>query len=169
MSEKKISIIGKTNKYQIRKLTEERTIEKKKNITNIDTFYYKVEEQYNILNSCYIDIIPIMQKEIKKKMSSYKQQDKLKDKLDVDKFITYENIIDILKSTICKCFYCKDDMLLFYENKNDKKQWTLDRINNDIGHNKDNVVPTCLQCNIQKRRRDHDKFIFTKNLIIDKV
>lgn len=169
MSEKKISIDGKSNKYQIKKLTQEKKIEKKKDADKINSIYYDEKEQCNILNGIYSDILSTLQKEVKKKISSYKQQDRQKNKLDHDKFITYSEVIDILKSTLCLCYYCKNQMLLFYENKNDKKQWTLDRINNDVGHNKDNVVATCLDCNIQKRRRDHDKFTFTKNLIIDKI
>jgi len=169
MSEKNIFIDGKSNKYQIKKLTQEKKVEKKKNSDKIDGIYYNEKEQYNILNGMYFDILSTLQKEVKKKISSYKQQDRLKNMLDNDSFISYIQVIDILKSTKCLCYYCNDQMLLFYENKNDKKQWTLDRINNDIGHNKDNVVATCLECNIQKRRRDHDKFTFTKNLVIDKI
>jgi len=30
-------------------------------------------------------------------------------------------------------------------------QWTLERINNDFGHNNDNVVIACLQCNVERR------------------
>ena len=47
-------------------------------------------------------------------------------------------------------------------------QWTLDRIDNDDNHNKDNVVIACLDCNLKRRRRDADKFYFTKNLTIKK-
>ena len=46
--------------------------------------------------------------------------------------------------------------------------WTLDRINNDIGHYGDNVVIGCLACNLQKRRRGDEAFRFTKQLIIKK-
>ncbi len=47
-----------------------------------------------------------------------------------------------------------------------KKQWTLDRINNDIGHNNGNLVVACLECNLKRRRTNKDAFMFTKNMVI---
>ena len=47
--------------------------------------------------------------------------------------------------------------------------WTLDRINNDIGHYGDNVVIGCLACNLQKRRRGDEAFKFAKQLIVKKI
>ena len=46
--------------------------------------------------------------------------------------------------------------------------WTLDRIDNNIGHNKDNVVISCLACNLQKRRRGEEAFKFMKQMVITK-
>jgi hypothetical protein len=46
------------------------------------------------------------------------------------------------------------------------KQWTLDRIDNDIGHNKNNLVIACLECNLKRKRTNKDKFMFTKNMKI---
>ena len=46
------------------------------------------------------------------------------------------------------------------------KQWTLDRIDNDQGHTYDNVVIACLECNLQRRRTNSDKFLFTKQMKI---
>jgi hypothetical protein len=46
------------------------------------------------------------------------------------------------------------------------KQWSLDRINNDIGHNSGNLVVACLECNLKRRRTNKDAFLFTKNLTI---
>ena len=46
--------------------------------------------------------------------------------------------------------------------------WTLDRIDNNIGHNKDNVVISCLGCNLQKRRRGEEAFKFMKQMVITK-
>jgi hypothetical protein len=46
------------------------------------------------------------------------------------------------------------------------KQWTLDRIDNDIGHNKKNLVIACLECNLKRKRTNKDKFMFTKNMKI---
>ena len=68
----------------------------------------------------------------------------------------------------CKliCYYCNQSTLLLYENVREKKQWTLDRIDNDIGHNENNVVIACLECNLRRRRTNTSAFLFTKQLTI---
>lgn len=48
------------------------------------------------------------------------------------------------------------------------KQWTLDRIDNDIGHYSDNVVIACLSCNLHRKTMYHERFLFTKQLNIIK-
>ena len=48
------------------------------------------------------------------------------------------------------------------------KQWSLDRINNDIGHNSGNLLIACLECNLKRRRTNKDAFMFTKNMVIIK-
>jgi hypothetical protein len=47
-------------------------------------------------------------------------------------------------------------------------QWSVDRINNDLGHNNDNYHLACLECNLKRRRRSDENFIFTKQLHIIK-
>ena len=59
-------------------------------------------------------------------------------------------------------------MFLLYDIVREAKQWTLDRINNDIGHNIDNVLISCLECNLKRRRTNKDAFLFTKQLVIVK-
>jgi hypothetical protein len=44
----------------------------------------------------------------------------------------------------------------------------LDRINNDLGHNNDNVVISCLECNLKRRKKSKDSFLFTKQLKINR-
>jgi hypothetical protein len=48
------------------------------------------------------------------------------------------------------------------------KQWSLDRVDNNIGHNSGNVVISCLECNLKRRRTNKDAFMFTKNMVIIK-
>ena len=55
-----------------------------------------------------------------------------------------------------------------YENVREKKQWTLDRMDNDEGHNKNNVVICCLECNIKRGTLDDKKFKFAKQMRIIK-
>ena len=69
-----------------------------------------------------------------------------------------------------KTYYLDNSKYVFdyYENKLEPQQWTLDRINNDIGHEKDNSVICCYKCNIKRGRIDDKKFKFTKQLRIIK-
>jgi 5-methylcytosine-specific restriction endonuclease McrA len=57
-----------------------------------------------------------------------------------------------------KCYYCKSLCELIYKDIFAKNQWTLDRINNKKGHNYDNVVISCLDCNIKRGDMDSERF-----------
>ena len=105
---------------------------------------------------------------IKTKLSSYKQQDILKKKFSIDDFVSYNDTIALLNDSNMKCYYCACETYLLYEIVREMKQWSLDRINNDIGHNKNNLVICCLECNLKRRRTNKDAFFFTKNLKIVK-
>ena len=45
-------------------------------------------------------------------------------------------------------------------------QWTLDRIDNNLGHNVGNLVISCLNCNLKRRRINKNSFMMTKNMTI---
>ena len=112
--------------------------------------------------------IKTVQKSIEKKIKGYENQDIKKDKLNKKKLINYEDLLEILVISKLKCYYCKCDCLLMYDNVREKKQWTLDRLNNDEGHNRDNVVVSCLECNLKKGTIDDKKFKFAKQMRIIK-
>ena len=105
---------------------------------------------------------------IKNKIYNYKQQDIIKKKLNEKEFISFEETIDLLKKCNLKCCYCSTDIYILYEKVREMKQWSLDRINNDIGHNSGNLVISCLDCNLKRRRINKDAFMFTKNMVIIK-
>ena len=79
---------------------------------------------------------------IKTKISGYKQQDVFKKKLDEPNLVKFEEVIDLLNKCEMKCHYCSEEVFILYERVREMKQWTLDRVNNDIGHNSGNVVIT---------------------------
>lgn len=106
---------------------------------------------------------------MEKKISSYKQQDIEKKLYCTDKFITINNIIDKLVDCEMKCYYCACEMYILYKIVRETKQWTVDRIDNDLGHNIDNYIVACLECNLKRRRRNCESFLFTKQLNVSKI
>ena len=178
-TEKKIiNIIGQTNRYQIKKLLKEKKeIKKRVEIEklNLTLEYFIFEKQLeiikninNIFNEEDKNALKIIITQIEKKIRSYKQQDIDKKKLNNEKIINLKCIINKLIETEIKCYYCKTEMYILYENVRDLKQWSVDRINNDLGHNNDNFVLACLDCNLKRRCKSADKFLFTKQLNIIK-
>ena len=84
---------------------------------------------------------------IKNKLCNYKQQDIIKKKLNEEQFVSFEETIYLLRMSSLKCCYCSSEVYILYERVREMKQWSLDRINNDIGHNVGNLVVACLDCN----------------------
>jgi hypothetical protein len=103
---------------------------------------------------------------IKGKIAGYKQQDILKKRLNDKEFVKLEEVIQLLVSSELKCFYCAEDVYILYERVREMKQWSLDRIDNTIGHNTNNLIIACLECNLKRRRTNKDAFLFTKNMVI---
>jgi hypothetical protein len=181
---KQINITGQSNRYQIKKLTQEKVIDKKRVETKkweLELKYFQYNKQLQLLTDISNNILNVYENDdkdtnatkilinqIEKKITSYKQQDIDKKILNNEKKINLTCIIDKLNETEIKCYYCKCEMLILYENVRDSKQWTVDRINNDIGHNIDNFVLACLSCNLKRRCKSADKFLFTKQLNIIK-
>ena len=108
--------------------------------------------------------IAIIMSHIKAKICGYKQQDILKSKFLEHEFVSFDDVIDLLYSSQMKCHYCSCETYLLYEVVRENKQWSLDRINNEIGHNRNNLLIACLECNLKRRRTNKDAFFFTKNM-----
>jgi hypothetical protein len=106
---------------------------------------------------------------INQKIQGYKQQDIAKKKYNEELFITFDYVVDLIINSNTLCYYCKQPVKLFYENVREPKQWSLDRIENDNGHNKENIFITCLSCNLKRRTMYHERFAFTKQLKITKI
>ena len=167
--EKKILITGKRNidsfsNKEKKRLESEKWKNKELLLDN--------KKQINILNKLYLkeeyEGIKTVKKSIEKKIKGYENQDIKKDKLNKNKLIKYEDLLEILVISKLKCYYCKCDCLLMYDNVREKKQWTLDRLDNEEGHNRDNVVVSCLECNLKKGTMDDKKFKFAKQMRIIK-
>jgi hypothetical protein len=83
-------------------------------------------------------------------------------------FIDFGYVVNLLAESELKCHYCACETYLLYEIVREMKQWSLDRINNDKGHNRGNLVMSCLECNLKRRRTNKDAFFMTKNMTISR-
>ena len=182
---KKINITGTNNKYQMKKMLNKNDIieeNKKRIVTEKWSFsneFFEYNNQFKLVNDILnkqtnneiiesLNVKKIMIQEITKKISGYKQQDIIKKKLDIINFITFESVIEKMIECELKCRYCNEYMNILYDIKREAKQWSVDRIDNDLGHNINNFHLACLDCNLKRRRRTDEKFLFTKQLNIVK-
>jgi len=106
--------------------------------------------------------------QMRMKAQSYKTQDLEKGKYDEDRFICVDDIIGKLVESNLSCFYCKESVYVLYEYVREPRQWTLERLDNSIGHTLGNVVISCLSCNLRRRCMNYEKYIFTKQIQIVK-
>ena len=140
---------------------------------NSDIEIFEYRNQIIFINKLFLDEEfddrALLIKELEKKLNSYKHQDIDKKLLDEKNLINLSEIIEKLVSSKLKCYYCKQKIFLFYRNVRDDYQWTLDRIDNSLGHNHNNTLISCLKCNLQRRRRGMEAFKFTKQLKIKKT
>ena len=81
---------------------------------------------------------------------------------DTEVKITFEEFLDLIKKP--ECHYC--GVPLQYKehskvwNKNNSRAHQLDRKNNDIGYEKNNLVPCCWECNrLKSNRFTYEEFI----------
>lgn len=124
----------------------------------INYMYNNIEiiESTNDIN--LVNIKKEYEKEIKKKLNSYKAQDKQKNKFDEEKMITYNQIIKKLYDCQLKCFYCECNVVILFNKKRESIQWTLERLDNNIGHYETNTCISCLKCNLQRRTDNYEYF-----------
>lgn len=85
---------------------------------------------------------------IKKMISGSKINDKKKNRYDEKNFIDYYFIENLITTNNNKCYYCKVELqYILYQNN----LATIERLDNLIGHIKENCVVACLECNCGKR------------------
>jgi hypothetical protein len=165
------------------KETKKSYIELQEQSINILTYYDNYDKQLDSINSLYDELCNGQGQNInlnyekqhflqalKKKLSSYKQQDIKKHYHDINNFITLENIIEKLVSCSMKCYYCNNNTHILFKNVREESQWTLDRLNNYDEHSNSNTIICCLKCNLQRRRKNSTKFKFSKQMnVIKKI
>ena len=173
---KKIEITGKLHVDKIMKANNpnKTIVAVREFMQDIPDPLFETKRQLPLINKLYLDSVQDFSykkellREIDKKIASYKAQDINKNKYGEDN-INQEQTIEKIVTSKLKCYYCKCNMLIFYNKVRDMEQWTLDRIDNSLNHSYENVVVSCLRCNLQRRCQNKDNFLFTKQLKIVKT
>ena len=95
------------------------------------------------------------------KLWDYRDQDVKADRYNHSQFISKAETISIIHKHKNRCHYCHDPC---------HEKWTLDRIDNDIGHNQGNCLLACLSCNTSRSNTPYKVFYRKKALLrYDKI
>ena len=154
-------------------------VPKKRSVTVLDSWQFSPADLEPDMQRTYIKQLhskiviakqpcKVIQQHIMQKLNGYKAQDVKKEFHDTEKFADMEYVIQMLEESSNLCYYCKESVQVLYENVREPKQWSLDRIYNNQGHNKGNLVIACLKCNLSRKTMYHERYAFTKQLVIVK-
>lgn len=170
MEYKKVSIVNPTETSNVLK-TKERKMRVQTHTWDIDDCELSHETQLDILMHINLETsrnkyINIFINNLKNKICGYKQQDIFKQKFDSDNFVNLQYLLFLLRESNLLCCYCHEKIYILYKEVREMSQWTLDRIDNDLGHNVGNLVISCLKCNLKRRRINKNSFMLTKNMTI---
>ena len=109
--------------------------------------------------------IPVLRSHLQQKIAGYKYQDVLKTRWTPQGFVDLDDVLTLLCDCHLACFYCHAPTSVLYKEVRDPRQWTLERINNDLGHVRGNVQIACLTCNLRRRTLYHERYILTKQMV----
>lgn len=162
--------------------TEKKIVEKEKKKRKITQAHrwrdISVCEQMDLLNELvqslpevngYSETKKLLVSQLSQKLSGYKSQDMEKKKYSEKEFIQPHQLFNLLKESKMECCYCHEHMNMLYEHVREPKQWSLDRIDNDKGHNHDNVCISCLSCNLKRKTIHYPRFFQSKHMVFVKV
>jgi 5-methylcytosine-specific restriction endonuclease McrA len=190
---KKIDILGKRNQDKMKQMADpeaviERKVPKHKLVGLSDDIY--TADQSLVLDILRCDIadkslgvfsvsrvhtepmttcLKHILREIDTKRKAYIYQDKHHKIYDPRYSITTERIVEMLVESELLCHYCREICQVAYKESMCRKQWTLDRIDNNYGHNDTNVVIACLDCNLKRGTMDSERFRQGKQFTFRKV
>lgn len=158
---------GSTNK--ICNERKERVIAKKENWIMENEEFSQSNQEYVLKYENNNKFYKKMVSQIKNKINGYKSQDKIKNKYNENEFIDFDEAMRLIIDNNFICYYCKQKVMVLYNHVREPKQWSLDRIDNSFGHNKNNLFLTCLECNLRRKDMYHERYVFTKQLEIKKI
>ncbi len=186
---KKIDILGKRNQDKMKQMADpDAVIERKvpKNRGLLGDEYYTSDQslvidvlkahacpemltQHKASSATHDKVSTHLLREIDTKRKAYIYQDKQHEIYDQRFTITIEQIVDLMVDSELICYYCREICQVAYKESMCRKQWTLDRIDNNYGHNHKNVVIACLDCNLKRGTMDSERFRQGKQFTFRKV
>ena len=128
-------------------------------------------KQITLINELFLgsenatdELHELCKKRISKKLAGYKQQDVGNNIFDPAWFITADELLTLMVESRLRCYYCRTNCSVIYAEPMFKYQWTLDRVSNDQGHNRQNVVVACLKCNLHRGVKPSCKYKMGKQM-----
>jgi hypothetical protein len=171
-----VSITGKHNIDKMNEMGNKSYQAVRKHMSALDETSVTHSYQMDLLRNLYIigtdyiePLSSLCLSELNHKIQGYKGQDIKKEIHEQATLINLEHVLEKLVGSQLTCCYCAKPILVLYKNVREPMQWTLDRIDNALGHTRDNTCISCLKCNLQRRLMDAGKFSFTKKLKIQKI
>jgi len=189
---KKIDIQGKRNQDKMKQMDDPEAVIERKTTKNRmilpDQFYTSDQSLGLILLKEYVAnsslgvmptnlmidpdnarLLSYIIREIDTKRKAYIYQDKHHEIYDPRFSITTDRIVELLVAAELLCFYCREICQVSYKEAMCRRQWTLDRTDNNYGHNDANVVIACLDCNLKRGTMDAERFRQGKQFTFRKV
>ena len=168
-----VTITGKHNIDQMNKVDNKLYKSVRAHMNTLADPLFTHHYQMDMLRNLYIigtdyvaDNTSLFLSELNHKIQGYKGQDLKK---EIHHIINLADVLEKLVGSQLRCCYCSKPVYVLYKNVREPLQWTLDRIDNDLGHTQENTCIACLKCNLQRRVMNAEKFSFTKKLKIQKV
>lgn len=175
-TDKTINITGQHNRYFIRKANHMKLPE---TLAHVDKHIYdpklsSLSFQLDLVtmiyesreNPEYTAETTYIRNNISSKVRSYLQQDKNNKRIHLSGPLECKDVYELLLESLGKCYYCKSEILVYYQKYRDKAQWTMERKDNNVGHCRSNCVVSCLGCNLQRRNQNIEKFKQSKNIVV---
>ena len=185
---KKIDIIGKRNQDKMKQMADpdaiiERKVAKNRGLADLPDNVYEPDQSLVLamLKASVADkslgvscattpaVLAYVIREIDTKRKAYIYQDKHHNIYDPRFSITTDRIVELLVGADLLCHYCREICQVAYKEAMCRRQWTLDRTDNNYGHNDANVVIACLDCNLKRGTMDAERFRMGKQFTFRKI
>ncbi len=114
-------------------------------------------------------VLSTILREIDGKRKAYIYQDKHHNIYDPRYTVGTNRVVELLVQAEFVCHYCREICQVAYKEAMCRRQWTLDRIDNNYGHNDANVVIACLDCNLKRGTMDAERFRMGKQFTFRKL